>query len=66
MTDTGTGKKTILHPIACHSHVSGEDSGDCLLRLADGSYRIGYRAGDGVWYEKEGAAVDPVDFLPLY
>ena len=40
--------------------VDGE-SGDCLLRLADGTHRIGYRNEDGTWYEREGDPLDPVE-----
>jgi hypothetical protein len=44
--------------------VDGE-SGDCLLRLADGTHRIGYRNEDGTWYEREGDPLDPVECGPL-
>ena len=40
--------------------VDGE-SGDYLLRLADGTHRIGYRNEDGTWYEREGDPLDPVE-----
>ena len=40
--------------------VDGE-SGDYLLRLADGTHRIGYRNEDGNWYEHEGDPLDPVE-----
>ena len=36
-------------------------SGDYLLRLADGTHRIGYRNEDGAWYEREGDPLDPVE-----
>ena len=41
------------------------ESGDYLLRLADGTHRIGYRNEDGTWYEREGDPLDPVECGPL-
>jgi len=44
--------------------VDGE-SGDYLLRLADGTHRIGYRNGDRNCYEHEGDPLHPVECGPL-
>lgn len=52
----------VMYPVGeANTRLNGE-SGPCLLRMADGSHRFGYRTEDGVWYEDGGGQLDPVEF----
>ena len=59
----GAAASRVIHMYRIEDLSEGIDaeSGDYLLRLADGTHRIGYRNEDGTWYEREGDPLDPVE-----
>ena len=63
----GKGASRVIHmfPVDAVTSRIDKESGDCLLRMADGTHRIGYRNEDGHWYEVEGDPLDPVEYGPL-
>jgi hypothetical protein len=54
-----------MHPVGEASWRLNGESGDCVLRLQDGSHRVGYRDADGTWYEDGGGPVDPIEYGQL-
>jgi hypothetical protein len=65
MTDAGGSRIIVMHPVGEASWRLNGESGDCVLRLQDGSHRVGYRDADGTWYEDGGGPVDPIEYGQL-
>lgn len=62
MADAGDSRVVVMYPVTDARWRLNGESGDCLLRLGDGSHRIGYRDADGTWYEDGGSPIDPVEY----
>jgi len=65
MQDAAASRVIHMYRVEDLSERVDPESGDYLLRLADGTHRIGYRNEDGTWYEREGDPLDPVECGPL-
>ena len=65
MKDKAASRVIHMYRVEDLSERVDPESGDYLLRLADGTHRIGYRNEDGTWYEREGDPLDPVECGPL-
>jgi hypothetical protein len=62
MTETGERRTIVFHPAAEAAWRLNGESGDCVLKVKDGSHRFGYRDADGTWYEDGGGPLDVVEF----